>query len=46
MGNSIDKVVIEMPDDERRFERIQKLHEEGYRTLQETPTKVVLIKFI
>lgn len=44
--NKMVKQVVEMPDGEKRFNIVQELHKEGYRTIQDTPNKVVLVKFI
>ena len=46
MTDNIDKQVVEMPDGEKRFDIVQELHKEGYRTIQDTPNKVVLVKFV
>jgi hypothetical protein len=43
--SDIEKVVIEMPDSDKRFNRVQELHKQGYRILQDTSEKVILIKF-
>lgn len=44
--NKMVKQEVEMPDGEKRFNRVQELHKEGYRTIQDTPNKVVLVKFV
>ena len=46
MKERIVKQVVEMPDGEKRFNIVQELHKEGYRTIQDTPNKVVLVKFV
>ena len=45
MTDNIEKQVVEMPDTWRRYQIVLQLHKEGYRTVQETPNKVVLVKF-